>query len=165
MGTKGRSVASAAVTMVTSEQLSLVSFYREGSTRLAFPEAHSARPSRKHYPKDPEDPRDSGIWQPVSASGATCFSHGLGSTPNCHGASTALSPWDLLSPNNPHRPCLSATSGWRQQPGVGWGGVEDGPVQFPPTCDLCPLAAPKGSSLWEDDKYLLFKCNPCQNQS
>lgn len=122
VGTKGQSVASAAVTMVTSEQLSLVSFYREGSTCLAFPEAHSARPSRKHYPRDPADPRGSGIWQPVSASGATCFGHSLGSIPSCHGASTALNPWDLLSPHNPRRPCLSASSGWRQQPGVGWGG-------------------------------------------
>lgn len=162
MGTKGRSMASAAVTMVTGEQLPLVSFYRKGSTCLAFPEAHRARPSRKHYPKDPADPRGSGIWQPIPASGATCFGHGLGLTPSCHEASTALSPWDLLSPHNLHRPCLSATSGLET---AAWGRVEDDPVHFPPFGSLCSLAAPRGWSSWEDGKYSLFKCNSCQNQS
>lgn len=52
-------MASAAVTMVTSEQLSLVSFYRKGSTCLAFPEAHSAPPGNttqriRQIPRAPE---------------------------------------------------------------------------------------------------------------
>lgn len=77
------------------------------------------------------------------------------------GASTAPCILGTFSTHSTPWLCL----GCHLRPGdssLGWGGGRPCPHQSPSPRSL---AVPRGHSLWEDDKYSQFKCNPCQTQS